>query len=76
MVENGILLTLSLYSFNSSTVEEVSLSTLGIKVGDYPKPAPAKKATKKPTTPKVQATPPSPKSDVQNLYNELDDLEI
>jgi hypothetical protein len=76
MVENGILLTLSLYSFNSSTVEEVSLSTLGIKVEDYPKPAPVKKATKKPPTPKVQATATVKKPDVQNLYNELDDLDI
>jgi hypothetical protein len=76
MVENGILLTLSLYSFNSSTAEEVSLSTLGIKVEDYPKPAPVKKATKKTTTPKVQATPTVTKPDVQNLYNELDDLDI
>lgn len=76
MVENGILLTLSLYSFNSSKIEEVSLSTLGIKVEDYPKPAPVKKTPKKTTTPKVQANPTVPKPDVQNLYNELDDLDI
>jgi hypothetical protein len=54
----------------NSPAREVTLRDLGITI---PKTI---VAVKKTPAPKVTTTPPLPKPDVQNLYNELDDLEI
>jgi hypothetical protein len=54
----------------NSPAREVTLKDLGITI---PK---TNVAVKKTPAPKVTTTPPLPKPDVQNLYNELDDLDI
>jgi hypothetical protein len=56
--------------FRESLARLVTLKDLGITV---PK---TNVAVKKTPAPKVKTTPPAPKPDVQNLYNELDDLDI
>jgi hypothetical protein len=71
IIESGILMfdPDGQYMKNSPK-REVTLKDLGITV---PK---TNVAVKKTPAPKVTTTPPLPKPDVQNLYNELDDLDI
>jgi hypothetical protein len=71
IIENGFLMfdTDGQY-LRDSPATLVTLKDLGITV---PKTI---VAVKKKPTPKVKTTPTPPKPDVQNLYNELDDLDI
>lgn len=71
IIENGFLMYDSGGTyFRDSPEKLVTLKDLGITV---PKTI---VAVKKKPTPKVKATPTPPTPDVQNLYNELDDLDI
>lgn len=76
LVEDGVLSTLSSNRVYSETfAQEITFDDLGIALDEYRKPKAIKK-TKTARVKKGASEPPIQKPDVQDLYGELDDLDI